>query len=34
MKPLDRTLELARPRLQNVEGFAFEKLIRKLHEAC
>jgi AAA+ ATPase superfamily predicted ATPase len=34
MKPLNRTLELARPRLQNVEGFAFEKLIRRLHEEC
>ena len=34
MKPLERTLNLARPRLESVEGFAFEKLIRKLHEEC
>ena len=34
MKPLERTLELARPRVEGVEGFAFEKLIRKLHEEC
>ncbi|MET3121588.1 AAA+ ATPase superfamily predicted ATPase [Oxalobacteraceae bacterium GrIS 2.11] len=34
MKSLERTLELARPRLENLEGFAFEKLIRKLHEEC
>ncbi|NRO97319.1 AAA family ATPase [Paraburkholderia sp. NMBU_R16] len=32
MKPLPRTLELARPRLATIEGYAFEKLIRKLHE--
>jgi AAA+ ATPase superfamily predicted ATPase len=34
MKPLDKTLELARPRLMGVEGFAFEKLTRKLHQEC
>ncbi len=34
MKPLDKTLALARPRLNAVEGFAFEKLIRGLHEEC
>lgn len=34
MKPLSKTLELARPRLTVVEGFAFEKLIRKLHQEC
>lgn len=34
MKPLDRTLTLARPRLMGLEGFAFEKLIRKLHHEC
>ena len=34
MKPMEKTLELARPRLNGVEGFAFEKLIRKLHEEC
>jgi len=34
MKSLARTLELARPRLESLEGFAFEKLIRKLHEEC
>lgn len=34
MKPLPRTLELARPRLATIEGYAFEKLVRKLHEEC
>lgn len=34
MKPLERTLALSRPRLECVEGFALEKLIRKLHEEC
>ena len=34
MKPLGKALDLARPRLYGVEGFAFEKLIRKLHEEC
>ena len=34
MKPLVKTLELARPRLMGLEGFAFEKLIRKLHQEC
>ncbi len=34
MKPIDKVLELARPRLRGVEGFAFEKLIRKLHQEC
>jgi uncharacterized protein len=34
MKPLAKTLELARPRLNVMEGFAFEKLIRHLHEEC
>lgn len=34
MKPTEKTLELARPRLMGLEGFAFEKLIRKLHQEC
>lgn len=34
MKPMEKALELARPRLMGVEGFAFEKLIRQLHEEC
>lgn len=34
MKPIAKALELARPRLMGVEGFAFEKLIRKLHQEC
>lgn len=34
MKPMEKTLELARPRLTTLEGFAFEKLIRKLHQEC
>lgn len=34
MKPIHKTLDLARPRLMGVEGFAFEKLIRKLHHEC
>lgn len=34
MKPLEKTLELARPRMMGVEGFAFEKLIRQLHQEC
>jgi AAA+ ATPase superfamily predicted ATPase len=34
MKPLNRTLDLAKPRLESVEGFAFERLIRKLHQEC
>lgn len=34
MKPIDKALELARPRLMVAEGFAFEKLVRKIHEEC
>jgi len=34
LKPVDKAIELARPRLMNVEGVAFEKLIRKLHQEC
>ena len=34
MKPVDKTLELARPRLMGLEGFAFEKLVRQLHQEC
>ena len=34
LKPLSKTIELAKPRLMVVEGFAFEKLIRKLHQEC
>ena len=34
MKPIEKALDLARPRLMGVEGFAFEKLIRKLHQEC
>lgn len=34
MKPMEKTLALARPRLRGMEGFAFEKLIRKLHQEC
>ncbi|GAA4020127.1 hypothetical protein GCM10022212_15630 [Actimicrobium antarcticum] len=34
MKPIEKSLELARPRLATLEGFAFEKLIRKLHQEC
>lgn len=34
MKPIEKTLELARPRLYVAEGFAFEKLIRQLHLEC
>lgn len=34
MKPIHKALELAKPRLMGVEGFAFEKLIRKLHYEC
>lgn len=34
MKPIDKTLGLARPRLMGVEEFAFEKLIRQLHQEC
>lgn len=34
MKPIDKALQLARPRLRVVEGFAFEKLMRKLHQEC
>jgi uncharacterized protein len=34
MKPVDKALELARPRLWGAEGFAFEKLIRQLHLEC
>ena len=34
MKAMDKALALAKPRLQGLEGFAFEKLIRKLHLEC
>lgn len=34
MKPINKALDLARPRLMGLEGFAFEKLIRKLHQEC
>ena len=34
LKPLVKVLELAKPRLERLEGFAFEKLIRRLHEEC
>lgn len=34
MKPIEKALELARPRLMGAEGFAFEKLVRKIHEEC
>ena len=34
MKPIAKALELARPRLRGLEGFAFEKLIRQLHLEC
>lgn len=34
MKPLERSLAQAQLRLSTVEGYAFEKLIRKLHEEC
>jgi AAA+ ATPase superfamily predicted ATPase len=34
LKPLAKVLELSKPRIEGLEGFAFEKLIRKLHEEC
>lgn len=34
LKPLEMTLNLARARLMRLEGFAFEKLIQKLHLEC
>lgn len=34
MQPVAKALSLAMPRLQGLEGFAFEKLIRKLHLEC
>lgn len=34
LKPLPKALELARPRLATLEGAAFEKLVRKLHQEC
>lgn len=34
LKPLEMTLSLARARLMRLEGFAFEKLIQKLHLEC
>lgn len=34
LRPLRKVLDLALPRLQCIEGFAFEKLIRKLHQEC
>ncbi len=34
MKPIEKALELARPRLFGAEGVAFEKLIRQLHLEC
>ena len=34
LKTMEKTLEQARPRMRGVEGYAFEKLIRKLHQEC
>lgn len=34
LKPMSKAISLAIPRLQSLEGFAFEKLIRKLHVEC
>lgn len=34
LKPMDKAVLLAIPRLHGLEGFAFEKLIRKLHVEC
>ena len=34
LKPVEKALEVAMPRLQVLEGFAFEKLIRKIHVEC
>lgn len=34
LKPLVKVLESAKPRFYGLEGFAFEKLIRRLHEEC
>lgn len=34
LKPLEMTLKLARARQMRLEGFAFEKLIQKLHLEC
>ena len=34
LKPMDKALSLAIPRLQGLEGFAFEKLIRNVHLEC
>ena len=34
LKPLAKVLESATPRLEGLEGFAFEKLIRRLHAEC
>jgi AAA+ ATPase superfamily predicted ATPase len=34
MRPVEKALSFAIPRLQALEGFAFEKLIRKLHLEC
>lgn len=34
LKPVERAIELAIPRLETLEGFSFEKLIRQLHIEC
>lgn len=34
LKPMHKAIALAVPRLQVLEGFAFEKLIRRLHVEC
>lgn len=34
LRPMEKAISLAMPRLQALEGFAFEKLIRKLHVEC
>jgi len=34
LKPIEATLNMAKTRLARVEGFAFEKLIQKLHLEC
>jgi uncharacterized protein len=34
LRPVERALTLAMPRLQTLEGHMFEKLIRKLHVEC
>jgi hypothetical protein len=34
MRPIERAVEIALPRLKTLEGYAFEKLIRQLHVEC